>query len=251
MFLRGPTGLSLTDTGRDYLEEVGAALDRLESCTINLMDEAESSRLTLHLFHSLAELWLVPQIGSFLDDHPDIDLEIITQPDEVDLAGSNIDVAIRYTDGPVQGHRCDHLFDETVSLICSPKLLEEHGPIKSAKDVLKHRLISSAYTDGEWNRWFGKHGIEFDDTSSSMIIDSRTSIVRAALEGYGVALCPRPYADGHLASGDLCMPIDTQAANGMAYYLVTPVRTEALNRVKRFRSWLLRISREMQLTTKQ
>jgi LysR family glycine cleavage system transcriptional activator len=245
LFLRGPTGLNLTDTGRSYLGEVGGALDRLESCTIGLMQEAESDRLTVHLFHSLSELWLVPRLGEFLDANPDLNIELVTQPDEVDLAGSNIDMAIRYSDAPLAGHRCDRLFDEAMTLVCAPSLLEHHGPIAKPKDVLKHRLICSTFNDDEWQRWFRGHGMEFDESAPYMTIDSRSSILRAAVEGYGVALSPRPYADHLLRSGTLVAPLSLESTSGMTYFLVTPVRTEALSRVKRFRSWLLRTCDEM------
>ncbi len=54
--------------------------------------------------------------------HPDIDLRISANERLVDFARDSIDVAVRFGDGSWPGLRCERMFGESVTPMCSPAL---------------------------------------------------------------------------------------------------------------------------------
>ncbi len=243
LFQRDGRGLSLTELGRGYLAEAGGALDQIEAATVRAMGDRQGGTLRIHLYHSLSQLWLVPRLAEFLGANPDLDIEMITMPDDLDLAGTDIDLAFRYGAAPPLGFTCDKLFDEVMTPVCALGFLESIGPVTRPEDLIGHRLITSAYHDDEWPQWFAAQGVTLapgsERTVPRLLFDSRASMLQAASEGLGIALNRRPYGDHFLRQGTLVEPLDRPVTTGMAYYLVIPKRAETLPRVKSFRGWLL------------
>ena len=55
--------------------------------------------LRVSLTPNFAEIWLMPRLGSFWADHPEIEIALMPSPQLVDLRRDSIDIAIRYGNG--------------------------------------------------------------------------------------------------------------------------------------------------------
>ncbi|WP_367126610.1 MULTISPECIES: LysR substrate-binding domain-containing protein [Ralstonia] len=60
-------------------------------------------RVTLTAPVGVAARWLVPRLGEFATQHPEVDLRIHASDTVVDLHGGSADLAVRYGDTPVTG----------------------------------------------------------------------------------------------------------------------------------------------------
>ena len=112
--------------------------------------------LTVSTMASLAAKWLLPRIGSFQDQHKDIDVRITTSLDLVDFRRDEIDAAIRYGRGQWSrtARRLAGWRTRTVSGACSPALLESKHPLHKPEDLANQTLLhtSGGFSD-DWRVW--------------------------------------------------------------------------------------------------
>ncbi|MET2827440.1 LysR substrate-binding domain-containing protein [Mesorhizobium shangrilense] len=242
LFLREQTGLKLTEIGEKYLEGLGDALDRIEASTLSVMQDTKNGGLTIHLFQSLAQMWLIPQLDDFLSSNPEISVKLITKPDDIEFSGSSIDIDIRYAMTAPAEHMCEKLIDEVIAPVVSPDYLRHNGPIETPEDLLGRRLIGCEYVPHEWDFWFEKMGVQGANQTPKLMFDSRSHALLAASEGMGVAMNRRPYGDTLLKRGSLIAPFTDEVPTGGAYYFIAPKRSAGLARVKHFKAWLLSLS---------
>ncbi|NGO54859.1 LysR substrate-binding domain-containing protein [Allomesorhizobium camelthorni] len=98
------------------------------------MQGANSGGLTIHLFQSLAQMWLIPQMDDFLSSNPEITVKLITKPDEIEFSGSSIDIAIRYAVEAPSEPMCEKLIDDAMAPVVSPDYLRHYGVIETPED---------------------------------------------------------------------------------------------------------------------
>jgi LysR family glycine cleavage system transcriptional activator len=70
LFNRERQRLVITESGRNYLEVVRDALDRIESGTERLLQRQSAGALTVSTSPNFAAKWLVHRLGRFAEAHP-------------------------------------------------------------------------------------------------------------------------------------------------------------------------------------
>lgn len=239
LFLREPHGLSLTKEGQAYRGDLSAALDRIDTGTRRLMAARDEGGLTIQIYPSLAQLWLIPRLADFRSSNPDISVRIVSPDGERSLSGSDIDIAIVCSDTPPNEFNVDELFAEDIAPICAPDYLKSSGPIETASDLLSHCLIGCASKREEWQDWLRGAKVRTQETKPQLEFESRSQALQAAAEGLGVAMARRPFADGMIEAGQLVFPLQHKQATASSYYLIAPERSDTRPAAKRFRAWLL------------
>src|SRR3978361_1012281 len=76
LFNRERQRLVITDAGREYLNVVRAALDRIAAGTERVLQRQNSGVLTVSTSPDFAAKWLVYRLGRFSEAHPGIDLRV-------------------------------------------------------------------------------------------------------------------------------------------------------------------------------
>lgn len=238
LVVRNATGMALTEQGEAMFEGLRDALDKIEASTLRVVGHRHMGTLTVHLYHSLAQLWLIPQLGDFLGSNPDILVKCVTKPDEADFVGTSLDAAIRYARERPSEPLAIRLIDEVMFPVVSPAYLKAGGPLQTPDDLVGKRLIACEHEIGEWRYWFTAVGLDAENGAPQLVFDTRGQALQAAAEGLGVALNRRPSGDLMLARGALVAPLPGQVETGIAYYLVAPQRSASHLRVTRFAAWL-------------
>src|ERR1700733_1514408 len=123
LFNRERQRLIITEAGRDYLEVVRDALDRIAVGTERLVQRQTAGALTVSTSPDFAAKWLVHRLGRFAEAHPGIDLRISATMHHVDFAREDVDVAVRHGDGNWTGLDAVRLCSEELFPVCSPKLM--------------------------------------------------------------------------------------------------------------------------------
>lgn len=239
LFERTASGLILTAEGETYSKQICGALDTISTATTEQMGMVDDTPLKLHMYQSLVNLWLIPNLRNLTEGLPDLRVSIVTRPETVNLSGSDIDIAIVYASEKPQTHFADKLFDEVIVPVCSPDYLGRMGPVDNVEALLRQPLINSEHHANEWEEWAAGCGVDFSQGPSFLKFDNRSNALQAAREGLGMAMDRRPFGDWQKSRGILIEPISRHVATGGAYYLVTTDRAHALPRVRRFRSWLI------------
>ena len=88
-------------------------------------------------------MWLIPRLAKFTASHPLVDVRLSATLDVLDLARSQIDVAVRFR--PIRDATERPLLEETVQPVCSPALLRDpKNPLKKPADLANHTLLTIA-----------------------------------------------------------------------------------------------------------
>src|SRR5712672_1628507 len=103
LFNRERQRLVITAAGREYLDVMRDAFDRMSAGTERLLQRQNTGVLTVSTSPDFAAKWLVPRLTRFAETHPDIDLRISATMPRIDFAREDVDIAVRHGDGDWEG----------------------------------------------------------------------------------------------------------------------------------------------------
>ena len=241
LFDRPSRGLVLTRNGqvlapliRKFILELGTALEALTL-------EDKRTPLKVDMLQSFSIKWLVPRLGKFHDDHPEIDVWISTHDELVNFSRDDVEVAIRLGHGDYPELASTLLLQEHVFPVCSPGFLEQHEIINEPVDLLKVplllRLGDPAHPN--WEDWFQRADVhETLPTEGTRFPDTNMAL-QAAMEGQGVALARSAHVGDDLKVGNLVRLFDVEYASSVSYFLVCPEGKKDQPKIAAFRKWLL------------
>jgi LysR family glycine cleavage system transcriptional activator len=235
LFRRNGRQVELTSVGALLRPKVEQALADLE----HAIDEARADRgsgplrvTTLAFF--LAQ-WLLARLPNFMAQHPSIDVQIHTSVELADFVKTGIDAGIRFGGGTWPRLHAEKLLDEWLVPVCTPMLLQHHGPIAEARDLKRYKLLHSPYEP--WTAWLLEGGAGDVWPSAGPTFDDAIAIVRAAEAGQGLALARWSLVGDDVMMGRLAVA-GRAVHSAHAYHFVCPPAHLALEKVAVFREWL-------------
>ena len=143
---------------------------------------------------SFGTTWLTPRIKEFMDLHPEIEIELIFNDKELDLATRQADVAIRMR-RPKQLNLIQKKFvNFNYHIYGSNEYLQKNGYPKNLKDLDKHKFITygkgapSPVYNPDWVLKVGSK--EGKKRKSLMKVNSVYGLLLAVQSGVGLAALP-------------------------------------------------------------
>ena len=201
VFLRAPTGLSLTQEGYTLTEALRPAFAMMTDAFAHYHRRPpRSSICRIATLASFAGQFLVPHLPAFRAAHPDIEIEFITSTRLVDLTREEADLSVRYGLGEYEGLVSTRLVKGVLAPVCAPSVFTEHGDDAEHLVASCRRIQSAGYN--EWRDWSAVTGIGLS-ASPPWVIEDFLVAIRAATLGQGVALLPYILVQDELSSGAL------------------------------------------------
>ena len=237
LFRRVNRGLILTDHGQSLLPVLRDSFDAIASATERLTARDRTGHLTVTTMPSFAAAWLVPRLGRFRAQHPDIDIRLAPDERLVDFMREDVDIGVRYGRGHWANLVADRFMTEDVFAVCSPELVAGKHPLKCPDDLRHHTLLHDDI-ETDWRRWLVAAGVKGVDPSRGTTFNNSSMVVQAAVAGQGVALARSAIASSDLAAGRLVRPFKLRLPVEAAYYIVYPPAYAQRNKVVAFREWL-------------
>lgn len=240
LFNRERQRLKLTPAGRNYLAEIRAAFDHVGAATERLIQRESAGVLTVSTSQDFAAKWLVHRLAGFAAAHPGIDLRISATMRQVDFAREDVDVAVRHGDGNWPGLDATQLCTEQIFAVCSPQLLMGPDRLKRPADVLKWPLLRLEDQSKAWERWFALAEVAAPERLPGPVLNRANMLIDAAIAGQGIALARTTLAAWDLIEGRIVRPFDLSWRPAATYWIVSPRASAKVEKVGRFRDWLLR-----------
>ena len=238
LFNRERQRLIITEAGRDYLNVVRDALDRIAVGTERLLQRQSTGVLTVSTSPDFAAKWLVHRLGNFAEAHTGIDLRVSATLHHVDFAREEVDLAVRHGDGNWPGLDTVRLSAEQLFAVCSPKLLSGRRRLGKVSDILKFPLIHLD-SRSDWTNWLQGAGIDDADVTHGPVLNRASMVIAAASDGQGVARARTTLAAWDLINGRLVRPFPESLRLSKTYWIVCPKATAGLPKIATFRDWLL------------
>jgi LysR family transcriptional regulator, glycine cleavage system transcriptional activator len=251
LFQRRPRPLLLTSNGARLYPALRDGFDALAAAVALLAEEEVQAPLRVTSPSAFASKWLIPQLPKWREENPTVPLEIIGTDAVLDLRAGAADVAIRYSRRPPLDVVAHAVFRDVYVPVCSPRLLERHGPIERAADLLRLPLIHYDWINRDpdaptWARWVEvARSIDPDfsarERASDLSFREELHAIDAVVGGQGVAICSDVVLSNELRSG-LLVKAHPLSLPGYGFYLVSMARSPRTPVIEAFSRWLRAIS---------
>lgn len=241
LFFRSPRRVELTDAGKAWALALGEVFSQLRAINQRLREPPRATRpeVAVSVMPSFGARWLVPRLGRFLAEQPEVEVRISASERLVDFARDGVDLGIRYGSGRYPGLISEKLVDDRWLVVCSPSLLAER-PLRSIAELERHVLLQDDAPDG-WSRWLVANGAPARLRSRRSELTDSSMLVEAVVRGQGVGLARWSLCADELAAGRLSLPFPDAVTvlTGLAYYVVAPRASLQRPEVAAFQRWVL------------
>ncbi len=240
LFRRDQRGVTLTEAGHSYYQQIGPAFAKIVAATEDLLMTDRTGPIKVRAYTTFAAKWLLRRLPKFRASHPEIEVRLSTNVTPVDFLKENVDLAIQFGDGAWPNLVSEHLFDDEITPVCSPMLLKGDRPLTAIADLARFPLLISHYRKTDWADWLSALGQGNVATcSETMEFSSSILTYQAAVDGLGVAMGQPRLLDQELENGTLVCPFEQVVRRKSGYYLLLPPRDSVPKKVGIFRDWLL------------
>jgi DNA-binding transcriptional LysR family regulator len=254
LFHRVHPALQLTRAGEELFRVADETLTHLDAVTDRLAGSGRALAVTTTT--ALASLWLAPRLPRFNRLHPGVDVRIVASNNKPDLQREQLDIAIRLGLPGADTPSGERLLDCEIFPVCSAALLHDAArPLRTPADLAHHvRLDWETVRDGRscsaWDVWFDAMKIRAVAPASTLRFPQLDQVIRAAIQGSGVAIGVLPHVAHQLQSGALCAPFGRDAVvNRGTFFVVIRPDVAGRDAVKVFVTWLRsEVRRDGQLT---
>jgi len=236
LFVRLSRAVVLTNEGRSFLAEVKTALEALEAASLKISRSESTRTLRVNVLQPFAGNWLVGRLEQFLQDHPEIDLEIEATQREDARALDEVDISVRYGRGDWKGVSAVKLLDVDLFPVCSSAYLEKIGGVEQPEDLCKAVLLRHSMEP--WETWFRAVGLQSTAAMGPLFSDARI-MLDAAASGQGIALARSVLAEKDMQAGRLVRLLNMTVPAPGAYYALFRPGSRSRPEVDAFIAWLI------------
>jgi DNA-binding transcriptional LysR family regulator len=242
LFHRHARGLILTEEGELLMRAAREIVLKLENVRSQLVDARGQPSGTLRVSTTvgLGSTWLTSRLDAFVDLYPGINLELILNDDELDVAMRQADVAIRLR-APTQPDVVRRkLFELHFHVYASRRYIERFGEPRTTSDIDHHRIVvfgeNAPLYLREMNRLCSAGREPGNPRAPTLSVNSVVAIRNAVEKGIGLAMLP-DYLIG--TNSELVTVLPDFEAPSFDVFFVYPEELRDSARVTVFRDFLV------------
>jgi DNA-binding transcriptional LysR family regulator len=228
---RTTRSVALTEAGELLLARVGPVMSDVG----NALDEIRglrgvpSGRLRINAPPPVVDLVMAPMAAPFLQQYPQIELEIVSDSSFVDIVADGFDAGARYGEHLEQDMIAVSLGPpQRYAVVASPQYVAQHGRPKHPRDLLDHATIRIRFGSGGMPGWeFEKAGRVVKVSPPGRLIANYPGLARrAALDGFGFWPTFEGYVHDDLKSGALVRVLEDWCESFPGPFLYYPSRRQ-------------------------
>jgi DNA-binding transcriptional LysR family regulator len=218
-----------TEAGEILLARLSPALQNVAAALADLaaMQEQTSGTLRLNMPRPAARLAVGPIMSRFIEAHPRIQVEMVTDDGLSDIVEAGFDAGIRFG---------EHLAGDMVALpigppqafvmVAAPSYLARHGTPQAPADLLSHACIGRRFPSGTRYAWeLSNKGQALTlSVDGPLVLDDDALMIEAARDGVGIAYVYEAMVRNELARGDLVAVLSAWNAPATRFFLYYPGR---------------------------
>ncbi|MEE8559587.1 MAG: LysR family transcriptional regulator [Alphaproteobacteria bacterium] len=243
LFHRHARGLILTEQGELLYQTTKEVFAKLAMTEAVLGETAGRPKGPLKITTTVdfGSIWLTPRMKEFTELFPEIEVELVLDDAERDLAMREADVAVRMMPPRQPGLIQRQLMTMHFHVYASPEYLKTHGMPKKPRDLADHMIIvygeeaRPPVTDVNWLLGVAR---KRDERARAILkVNNIYGIYRAVHSGVGIAALP-DYTVRQVSN--LVRILPELEGPSYAAYFVYPEELRHSKRIAVFRDYLLR-----------
>lgn len=208
LLTRTTRAVTPTATGQSFYAEVSDILARLDAATesVRAASRRPSGPLRLGVPVQYTLKVFQPHLIRFMEEYPDIQLDVVLDDSRVDLTRAGFDAVIRV--GPLEDSAllARRLHEARILLVASPGYVAQHGSPTTPSDLRDHSCLHYTNLRGP-GTWPLRHGTEvvYQKITPAFSSNNGELLRSLAVSGKGIALAPEFQVADDLAQGRLVM----------------------------------------------
>lgn len=231
--------LRLTDEGARLLAQVRPALSSIRVA----MDELQSARrevggtLRVTAPRSVGQHLVLPLVAPFMQEHPELTVELELEDRFTDVVAEKIDVGFRMGAGMDRNVVARRLMDIRQWICASPAYLERHGRPRRWEDLAQHRCTGFRHVNtGKLMPWeYTDRGQTACEEVAARFATNDVDVeANAVLAGVGIGQIPSYIAAPLVREGRLVHVLVKHNSERIGLYIYYPQRAQLPARTRRF-----------------
>jgi DNA-binding transcriptional LysR family regulator len=232
LLARTTRSVAPTDAGERLIARLGPALTDVNVVLDQIagLSHRPGGRVRVVSSRLAARMILAPKIAQFAREYPDVILEVTTtEESRVDLVREGFDAGIHlgeFVEGDMVAVRVSK--EQCAAIVGAPAYFMSHPKPKSPRNLTSHRCLNFRHGSSGVYRW------EFDKGRQSLavgvngpiVVDDVDVMIRAAVDGAGVAFTLEDHVAPLLASGALVRVLEDWCPPFAGYFLYYPSRRQ-------------------------
>ncbi|WP_028223003.1 LysR family transcriptional regulator [Paraburkholderia oxyphila] len=206
LLLRSTRGLNTTDAGQRFYEHARVAIEEADEAehAARQSSESVSGRLRVSAAPTFARLHVMPVLKRFLDQHPQLEIDIVLDDRNIDLLEEGTDVSLRMGSLDDSAMTARRISRSPRLVVGTPAYFEEAGVPATPADLSRHQAIVYSQRGGGESWLFSRNGKETAVVVSGRVRVSAAEGIRTAVLGHmGLAVASQWMFAPELADGSV------------------------------------------------
>jgi DNA-binding transcriptional LysR family regulator len=239
LFIRTTRSVGLTEAGQRFLSRAKPAFEELVAASAVARDlgQRPAGLLRLTVPRAVVPFLLESKLASFCQAYPEIEVEIATSADLIDIAAEGFDAGIRlgqFIEADMIAVRLTPSFP--LAVVGSPDYLRRRQRPQRINDLRQHACLRLRRSNGSiapWSFVDGNEAVEII-VSGAFIANDIPTLLGAAVEGMGLAQVPQPIAAGAVKAGKLVGVLEPFAPMAPGLFLYYPGNRQIMPKLRAF-----------------
>ena len=243
LFNRHHRGVELTLDGRELHRVLSSSFRNIGELCDSLKNRGKSSDVVIAATTAFASLWLMPRLGQFWGEYPEITLNHSISDNPSDPGFVSSDIRIRYGNGKWSGEGASKLFDDVIYPVCGVQFAQHHKVSKPG-DLITLPLLQLDSLDPDWtgwDRWFGEWNLKLANAKFRRF-NNYVVALQAAQENHGVVLGWHSMVESLIQQGRLVRLGNMEIPAPGSFFITWDINRPLSEQADSLRQWLLKIS---------
>jgi DNA-binding transcriptional LysR family regulator len=228
LLARTTRSVAPTEAGDQLLAQVAPALGDIGTALdgIGRLRERPGGRVRLVMPRLAASIMLLPRLARFTREYPDVVLDVTTDGGPVDIVAARFDAGIEIGEFIQRDMIAVRVSpDQRAAIVASPAYFKGHPRPRTPQDLLQHLCIGCRHGTALYRWEFEKGGKEMTvGVSGPVVLDDVDLMVRAALDGVGIAFTFEEQVAPLLAKRRLVRVLEDWCPPFPGYFIYYPSR---------------------------
>ena len=205
-------GLAYYDRARRVLDDASEA-----DALVTAMQSDPSGLLRISVATDFGVNHLSPILGTFLQEFPDITVNMVLNNRFVELISEGFDMAIRIGELEDSSLKARKLTETTKMMVGAPSYFEQYGRPQKIDDLNEHKLLhyGNQSNSSVWKLTAPSGEKRQVRTAGWLTVNDGQSLLNAAISGLGIAYLPsflysEAVKNGQLQEAIPNLPLETQ-----------------------------------------
>ncbi|KVN43670.1 LysR family transcriptional regulator [Burkholderia territorii] len=243
LFERHARGVRLTPDGQRFVGRIEQAFAIIDGAADQWRSPRTPRLVRMSVVPAFAQLWLLERQHALESEAPALRIELGIELRNVDIAGGEADLSIRYGRGNWRQLETREFMPETLYPVAHPRLAAQLAALRRRNGdaaLLEMPLLHDSDVTG-WRTWFDALGVPFKPRAQDRRFEDYNLVLAAAEAGLGVALARVPLAEAYLRRSALVRVSRHEVESLLRYHFVHAKgesRPEVLALMERMRAAL-------------